>query len=104
VVSSSSYPPGSPEKTGFEEIVKQLWAPIKVPITASKFVDMEGVAHKLPNDKPIWNKPFGKRLVIMDTDTRPMDKEGELLQPGKVAWDKMKHLSAGMMGHYLYGE
>lgn len=58
---------------------------------------------------PIWTKPLGKRLCIIDIDTRPMDGENEIFDPNvpisnasPFNWPDFGNTPAGMMGHYLY--
>ncbi|KAF2755653.1 hypothetical protein EJ05DRAFT_109762 [Pseudovirgaria hyperparasitica] len=86
----------------FDELIRQLWEPQKLDITAPEFVDQDGDLHKLPAE-PFIKEKLGKRLLILDVDTRPYDGEGELFNTKKEwDWNTVKHLSAGIIGHYMY--
>ncbi|KAH8667123.1 hypothetical protein BX600DRAFT_511988 [Xylariales sp. PMI_506] len=99
---SVMYGPGSkPAVAPFDELIRQPWETEKLDITAPVFIDQDGDTHRLPRD-PVYKKKLGKRVVILDMDTRPFDHEGELLNPLPWDWNKVEHLSAGIMSHYLY--
>jgi hypothetical protein len=68
-----------------------------------EWTDTDGTVFALsPN--PTWTKSLGKRLCIIDIDTRPLDGEHQVLNNGTYSWQDTKVTSAGMMGHYLYAQ
>ena len=84
------------------KLVAALFAPLKLPVTAEKWTDSDGAVYKLPPN-PTWTEPLGKRLCIVDIDTRPLNGANEILSTGPFNWTETGVTSAGMMGHYLYG-
>ncbi|KAF2755431.1 hypothetical protein EJ05DRAFT_540169 [Pseudovirgaria hyperparasitica] len=85
----------------FDEMIRQLYGTRKIDMTASLFTDEDGKVHRIPG-RPRFKTPLGKRLVILDIDTRPLDEEGELFSSVEWDWKKVHHLSAGMVSHYMY--
>ncbi|KIM94355.1 hypothetical protein OIDMADRAFT_106766 [Oidiodendron maius Zn] len=61
----------------------------------------DGVKFEIPQD-PVWTKPLGKRLCIVDIDTRPLNGTNDILNTEDFDWPQYHPTSAGMMGHYLY--
>lgn len=87
---------------GYEEIIRQIWGPMKLNITAPRWTDPEtNKLYRLPSKSP-WTEKLGKRVCILDVDTRPFENEGELFSEDPWEWTKVEHLSSGMMGHYMY--
>lgn len=80
-----------------------LFEPLKLPITAPSWTASDGVKFEIPQD-PVWTKPLGKRLCIIDIDTRPLNGTNDILNTGDFDWPQYHPTSAGMMGHYLYSE
>lgn len=90
-----------PMDTHMTELLRQLWAPLIHPITAKTFTyDGEVFTCKGP---PLYTKPLGKRVLILDVDSRNLDGEGMIMNKKPQAWTKLRPLAAGLMGHYLYG-
>ena len=89
--------------TNLAPLISLLFDPLKLSITAPRWTDSDGVVFELPN-RIVWRKPLGKRLCIIDIDTRPLNDTNEILNDGPLDWGKYGLTSAGMMGHYLYGE
>ncbi|EED15451.1 conserved hypothetical protein [Talaromyces stipitatus ATCC 10500] len=76
-------------------------APFIHPITAPYFSTYEGYNFTLKND-PIWTKPLGKDLCVVDIDNRPFSKKHELFNEQPLNWDSFDKFSAGLLNHYLY--
>ncbi|KAF2756936.1 hypothetical protein EJ05DRAFT_486945 [Pseudovirgaria hyperparasitica] len=93
----------SADDLSFINIVRALWKPLAVDITQKSFTDREGNVHTM-GKAPYYTKKLGKKLVILDVDTRPLDKEGEVNAPEAPTWENLHHLSAGIMSHYLYAK
>lgn len=71
-------------------------------IDAPTFVDpTDDIEYSLPI-KPIWTNPLGKKLCIVDIDTRPLNETGQLMND-EFNWETMEGVSIGMLNHYLYG-
>jgi hypothetical protein len=84
-------------------IISALFEPIKLPITAASWTDFDGLEFSIPKN-PVWTTSLGKRLCIIDIDTRPLNASNQILNTGYFDWAHYGTTSAGMMGHYLYGE
>lgn len=85
-----------------EKVIKALYRPVLHPIDAANFTDEEGKIHHLPGEAQFKEK-LGKRVLILDIDSRPLDGEGQLLDPN-LKWRGMRPLSAGMLSHYMFGK
>lgn len=87
-----------------EDIVQALWKPLVTPITAESFVDHSGAVQTLGKKvEKHWTRPLGKKLCIVDIDTRPLSDDHQIFNPGNVAWKDLDILGSGMLNHYLYG-
>ncbi|ATY58511.1 Galactosyl transferase [Cordyceps militaris] len=82
-------------------LIEALYRPQITPITADNFTDETGEVFRTEGE-PFYTKPLGKRVLIMDADTRPMTKDGELLSAAGVKWPHPDAISSGMLSHYLY--
>lgn len=60
--------------------------------------------------KPVWDKPLGKKILIVDIDTRVPDGKNEILNKNRMDWENMgisgggQLVSNGIMDHYMYGK
>lgn len=77
-----------------------LARPYLHPIDAANFT-ADGQVHRLGGE-PRFKKKLGKKLLILDVDSRPLDEEGHLMNK-ELKWKTMKPLSAGMLSHHIYG-
>lgn len=84
-------------------MVRDLWAPLLHPVDAKSFTDVDGEEHLL-SKPPLHTKKLGKRLCVLDVDSRKLDGEGQILNKEPQEWKKLRPLSAGVLAHYLYGE
>ena len=86
------------------DIMKALWDPLITPILADSFIDYSGSVQRRGDVEPHWRGTLGKKLCIVDIDTRPLSKKHQILNSGNVAWNKLDMTSLGMLNHYLYGK
>ncbi len=89
------------DNSTFGRIIEALYKPRLHPIIAENFTDEIGKVFRVPGE-PFYKQSLGKRVLILDADTRPMNKEGELLSTDGMKWPKPDPVSSGMLSHYLY--
>lgn len=82
-------------------IIKALYGPILHPIDAANFTDEDGDIYRLSGE-PKFKSKLGKKVLILDIDSRPLTDKGQLMDP-HLKWKGMRSLSAGMLGHYMFG-
>lgn len=82
-------------------IIKSLYRPILHPVDAANFTDEDGEIYHL-HGKPKFNQKLGKKVLILDIDSRPLTGEGQLMSK-ELKWKGMRPLSAGMLSHYMFG-
>ncbi len=82
-------------------IIKALYEPILHPIDAANFTDEDGDVYRL-HGEPRFKEKLGKRVLILDIDSRPLTGEGQLMNP-ELKWNHMRSLSAGMLSHFMFG-
>ncbi|KAI7765150.1 hypothetical protein LZL87_005863 [Fusarium oxysporum] len=58
------------ESLALPKLMAELWKPLVHPIMERVFVTDKGERFEVPIDQVRWKKPLGKRVVIVDTDTR----------------------------------
>lgn len=59
---------------------------------------------ELPSDSPIWTESLGKRLCIVDLESRSFDKPGELWSDS-MTWNRSSEVhgqSGGILNHWVY--
>jgi hypothetical protein len=72
-----------------------------IPVDAPFYTAPNGTRYSLTSD-PVFTKSLGKKLCIVDIDTRPFNGSDELMDPKKLDWSKFAHQGVGMMNHYAY--
>ena len=82
-------------------IIKALYGPIIHPIDAANFTDEDGDLYQLSGE-PKFKSKLGKKVLILDIDSRPLNEPGQLMND-HLKWKGMRSLSAGMLGHYMFG-
>ena len=82
-------------------IIKALYGPILHPVDAANFTDEDGDVYRLHGD-PKFKKSLGKKVLILDIDSRPLTGPGQLMNT-ELKWKGMRPLSAGMLSHYMFG-
>ncbi|KAH8703180.1 hypothetical protein BGW36DRAFT_312173 [Talaromyces proteolyticus] len=81
-------------------LIPLLYKPFVHPVDASKFVNHDGQTYEL-TEPPRFTEPLGKKVLILDVDTRPLNGEGGMLNE-TMQYDSITHQTAGMLNHYLY--
>ncbi|KAF2472591.1 uncharacterized protein BDR25DRAFT_220233 [Lindgomyces ingoldianus] len=94
-VSNQNTPPIS-----MEEVIRLLYARVKIPVDQQIFTDYDGTEHELPAN-PRYKKKLGKDVLIVDLETRPLESEKEWRE-GHFDWTKLNHVSGGVFQHYIY--
>ncbi|OCK82118.1 hypothetical protein K432DRAFT_293973 [Lepidopterella palustris CBS 459.81] len=97
--------PRSPTNTHDEAHILQkalqfIFNPAEFSITEPSFAD-DGVVYKLPSH-PIYQTSLGKKICIIDVDTRSFDLENQIMYKGPFSWESFQFYSAGIMNHYTY--
>jgi len=82
-------------------IIKALYGPVLHPIDAANFTDEDGDIYRLAGE-PRFKSKLGKKVLILDIDSRPLTDPGQLMND-HLKWKGMRSLSAGMLGHYMFG-
>jgi hypothetical protein len=82
-------------------IIKALYGPILHPVNAANFTDEDGDIYRL-HGAPKFTEKLGKKVLILDIDSRPLTGEGQLMNT-ELKWKGMRPLSAGMLSHYMFG-
>lgn len=88
--------------TDMSYLAKHLWRPYLHNIASKSFIADNGEHYKIPSDSYRWTETFGKKLIILDVDSRPNTNTGEILNGEKPDLSKITGRTAGFMSHYLY--
>ncbi|KAL7928178.1 hypothetical protein V8C35DRAFT_326156 [Trichoderma chlorosporum] len=83
-------------------LAKHLWRPYLHNITSKSFLADNGEHYKIPDDAYRWKEPLGKRVIILDVDSRSNTNTGEILNHEKPDLSKITGRTAGFMNHFLY--
>jgi hypothetical protein len=73
------------------------------PVDAPSYTSANGTRYNLTGD-PVFTESLGRKLCIVDIDTRPFDGPDELMDPKKLDWNKFAHQGVGMLNHYTYSK
>ncbi|KAH7233609.1 hypothetical protein BKA59DRAFT_488394 [Fusarium tricinctum] len=101
--------PAIPEKvTGpnLDVFTPDQWIRPAVKVNDPEYYPYGHWPSKLPSDKPIWNKPLGKKLCIIDLESRRFDKPGQLWSD-EMTWNKSREVhgpSGGSLNHWVYAK
>ena len=82
-------------------ILQALYGPMLHPVDAANFTGDEGDIHRLPSS-PRYRHKLGKKVLVLDIDSRPLKGKGQIMNEA-LRWKGMRPLSAGMLGHYMFG-
>ncbi|KAF2812312.1 uncharacterized protein BDZ99DRAFT_518166 [Mytilinidion resinicola] len=98
-------PPPVPvnDTNAMDEVLRLIYGPMLQPITAANFTDEDGDVYQLPGP-PRFTKPLGKRVLILDIDSRPLDGPGQIMNKDKMEWHDARSLTAGMLSHYMFAK
>lgn len=92
------------ESLALPKLMVELWKPLVHPITERVFVTDKGERFEVPIDQVRWKKPLGKRVVIVDTDTRLDGKtENTMLNECPLDFTTLPGRTGGHLNHYIYG-
>lgn len=72
-------------------------------LASNTFVADNGEEYEIPSSAYRWTERLGKKLIILDVDSRPNTNTGEILNSEKPDVSKTTGRTAGFMNHYLYG-
>jgi hypothetical protein len=87
------------------DVIRALWAPLVLPITAPTFTTIDGEVKNLPPPgELIHTQSLGKRICIFDIDNRDFTGNGSIFSDSVPAWDNLGHPAAGFLSHYLYAQ
>ncbi|KAF1995337.1 hypothetical protein P154DRAFT_538830 [Amniculicola lignicola CBS 123094] len=86
--------------TSINEIIRQLFAPLKIGPAQPEFAIEDGTKFTLP-ENPLYTKKLGKEVLVLDLDTRPLASTEDYLK-GEYDWRKIGHVSGGVFNHYTY--
>ncbi|EMT62545.1 hypothetical protein NOF04DRAFT_17647 [Fusarium oxysporum II5] len=91
------------ESLALPKLMAELWKPLVHPITERVFVTDKGERFEVPIDQVRWKKPLGKRVVIVDTDTRLDGKtENTMLNECPLDFTTLPGRTGGHLNHYIY--
>ncbi|KAH7191766.1 uncharacterized protein B0J16DRAFT_331744 [Fusarium flagelliforme] len=81
----------------------ELWKPLVHPIEERVFVTDKGERFEVPEGQMRWRRPLGKKVVLIDTDTRlDASHENTLLNECPPYYPTILGRTAGHLNHYLY--
>ncbi|KAF5680017.1 hypothetical protein FHETE_559 [Fusarium heterosporum] len=101
--------PAIPEKVvefSLDAFTPDQWIRPAVKVNDPEYYPYGHWPSKLPSDKPIWNKPLGKKLCIVDLESRRFDKPGQLWSD-EMTWNKSREVhgpSGGSLNHWVYAK
>ncbi|KAK3081739.1 hypothetical protein LTS18_003264 [Coniosporium uncinatum] len=81
------------------DTMRAFWQPILHPLLSEKF-DINGKSYN--RGSSLWTQPTGRRLCILDVDTRPLNDSNQLWSSGNFSWAGMPSASSGTLNHLLY--
>jgi len=93
-------------KPTLRDTITSLFESIKHDPNEPGYVDPSGTYYE-GGKETTWRKPLGKKVLIVDIDTRVPTGENELLNPERMDWEQLKMEGSGLvsnsiMNHYLY--
>lgn len=92
------------EDAALPSLLAELWKPLIHPLEERVFVTDKGERFEIPENQMRWKKPLGKRVVLIDTDTRlSANNENTMLNKCPLYYPTLPGRTAGHLNHYLYG-
>lgn len=86
-------------------LLKELYHPMKVPITQESFQHYNGSIYETYNISRVnWKSPLGKQVLIIDMDDRPMDTKEHIFHKETMLWEDASGHASSMLDHYSYGK
>lgn len=90
-----------------EDAISTLFRDIRVAVDANNFTGLNNEVHKLPfydpGKGPGFQRPLGKKVLILDADTRALGGPGGILNKTWSNLTRSSHQTAGRLGHYMFG-
>ncbi|KAM0547792.1 hypothetical protein ACHAPJ_010253 [Fusarium lateritium] len=83
------------------DIIRRLWKPLLFDLNATRFVTSEGQSYEVPSERQHWSQPLGKKLLILDVDTRLDNSPGSIMNK-TLNPNELSGRAGGIMNHYLY--
>src|SRR5687768_12127995 len=83
-------------------LLYHLWRPMVHGITEKTYRASDGHDHHFPKGEPIWKEPLGKKVLILDVDSRFTHDEGNLLNQTRMRRDSIEKKTAGRLSHMVY--
>lgn len=102
LTSPRSIPSTHKAPISIQEILRLLYAPLKFSPNTPAFTDDDGKVYRLPENQ-VYDTKLGKKVCILDLETRPLDKKDQLMHDGDYSWKDLDYLSGGVLNHYTYG-
>ncbi|KAH6874451.1 hypothetical protein B0T10DRAFT_533000 [Thelonectria olida] len=88
---------------GDAALFAELWKPLVHSLDNPVFVTAKGERFKVPPASQRWTQPLGKRVVIIDTDTRLDEaEERTMLHRDPLEYTGLPGRTGGHLNHYLY--
>ncbi|KAM0544328.1 hypothetical protein ACHAPJ_011864 [Fusarium lateritium] len=98
--------PEAPSGPNLDLFTPDQWVRPAVKVNDPEYYPYGHWPSKLPSDKPIWNEPLGKKLCIIDLESRRFDKPGQLWSD-EMTWNKSRDVhgpSGGSLNHWVYSQ
>lgn len=100
-VPSSYQPVDLPDDT--PKLFADLWKPYLHKLNDTNFVTDEGYTYRLAEGAQRFSTGLGKKLLILDVDTRLDLEQGSMFSDQPLHFNNMTGRSGGQMNHYMYG-
>lgn len=84
------------------ELLWRLWRPMVHGITEKTYRAADGKDYHLPEGDQIWTEPLGKKVLILDTDSRFAHEAGNLLNQTRLLRSEVEKKTAGRLTHMVY--
>ncbi|KAF1840156.1 uncharacterized protein K460DRAFT_322505 [Cucurbitaria berberidis CBS 394.84] len=93
-------------KATLRDTITSLFESIKHDPSDPGYIDPSGQYFK-GGEETTWTKPLGKRVLIVDIDTRVPTGENQILNPDRLDWEHLDMHGGGLVSnaiinHYLY--
>lgn len=83
--------------------VQTIWSPRLHPITATQFINPSG-EYFVIEEEPFFTRSLGKRLLIMDVDSRPLDGPGGIANGSQLNLTDISYNTIGRLDHFMFGK
>ncbi|KAL2201625.1 hypothetical protein CC79DRAFT_1338648 [Sarocladium strictum] len=81
----------------------EFWGPSLHPIDNPVFTTDKGERFEVPRSSRRWLEPLGKKVVIIDTDTRlDTAEKNTILHASPLDYKRLEGRTGGHLNHYLY--